>query len=109
MRAWVEDDRRRVDALSEGRIAYVWMPNTGGPGLVSFDRYSFAQQDKEAAIIDERFNAGGLLDDYVVDLMTRRLHAGYTNEALGRAPGALAGGRPRPEGAAHQRMGRQRG
>ncbi|MEZ5044529.1 MAG: PDZ domain-containing protein [Saprospiraceae bacterium] len=79
-RAWVEDNRRKVDELSGGRLAYVWVPNTGGPGFVSFNRYYFAQQDKEGAVIDERFNGGGLLDDYMVDLMTRELRAAVTNE-----------------------------
>ncbi|NQU88590.1 MAG: PD40 domain-containing protein [Mariniphaga sp.] len=79
-RAWVEDNRRLVDSLSNGRLAYVWVPNTGGGGFVSFNRYFFAQQDKEGAVIDERFNGGGLLDDYMVDLMTRSLRAGLTNE-----------------------------
>lgn len=79
-RTWVEDNKRLVDRLSNGRLAYVWVPNTGGPGFVSFNRYYFAQQDKEGAVIDERFNGGGLLDDYMVDLMTRSLRAGLTNE-----------------------------
>tara|TARA_R110000868_G_scaffold410693_5_gene699849 strand:- start:26341 stop:29619 length:3279 start_codon:yes stop_codon:yes gene_type:complete len=79
-RAWVEDNRRMVDELSNGKLAYIWVPNTGGPGFVSFNRYYFAQQDKEGAVIDERFNGGGLLDDYMVDLMTRSLRAGLTNE-----------------------------
>lgn len=79
-RAWVEDNRRLVDKLSNGRLAYVWVPNTSGAGFVSFNRYFFAQQDKEGAVIDERFNGGGLLDDYMVDLMTRSLRAGLTNE-----------------------------
>lgn len=79
-RAWVEDNRRRVDELSGGRLAYAWIPNTGGPGVVSFDRYYFAQQDREGAVIDERFNGGGNLDDYMVDYMTRDLRAAITNE-----------------------------
>ncbi|MEJ2540239.1 MAG: PDZ domain-containing protein, partial [Gemmatimonadota bacterium] len=79
-RAWVEDNRRRVDELSGGRLAYVWVPNTGGPGVVSFNRYFFAQQDKEGAVIDERFNGGGNLDDYMVDYMTRDLRGAITNE-----------------------------
>ncbi len=79
-RTWVEDNRKLVDKLSNGRLGYVWVPNTGGPGYVSFNRYYFAQQDKEGAVIDERFNGGGLLDDYMVDLMTRSLRAGLTNE-----------------------------
>lgn len=79
-RGWVEDNRRMVDKLSNGRLAYVWVPNTSGPGFVSFNRYFFAQQNKEGAVIDERFNGGGLLDDYMVDLMTRSLRAAITNE-----------------------------
>ena len=78
--AWVEDNRRKVDELSDGKLAYVWVPNTSTRGVVSFNRYFFAQQDKHGAVIDERFNSGGLLDDYMVDLMTRRLRAAITNE-----------------------------
>jgi len=55
-RAWVEDNRRLVDKLSEGKLAYIWVPNTSGAGFVSFNRYFFAQQDKKGAVIDERFN-----------------------------------------------------
>lgn len=91
-RAWVEDNRRRVDELSGGRLAYIWVPNTGGGGFVNFNRYFFAQQDKEGAVIDERFNGGGLLDDYMVDLMTRSLRAGLTNEVPNGKPFRLPAG-----------------
>ncbi|RLD29705.1 MAG: protease, partial [Bacteroidetes bacterium] len=91
-RAWVEDNRRLVDKLSDGKLAYVWVPNTGGPGFVSFNRYFFAQQDKEGAVIDERFNGGGLLDDYMVDLMTRSLRAALTNEVPNGVPLRLPAG-----------------
>ncbi|MFW6331064.1 MAG: S41 family peptidase [Gemmatimonadota bacterium] len=91
-RAWVEDNRRRVDELSDGRLAYVWVPNTGGPGMTSFNRYYFSQQDRQGAIIDERYNGGGLLDDYMVDLMTRELRAAITNEALHGEPYRLPAG-----------------
>jgi tricorn protease len=84
-RAWVEDNRRKVDSLSGGRLAYVWVPNTGGPGYASFNRYFFAQQDKLGAVIDERFNGGGLLDDYMVDYMSRQPIGGVSNEAPGGA------------------------
>jgi len=92
LRAWVEDNRRRVDELSDGRLAYVWVPNTAGPGFVSFNRYFFAQQDKQGAVIDARYNGGGLLDDYMVDLMTRGLRAALTNEAEGGQPMVLPTG-----------------
>lgn len=82
-RAWVEDNRRKVDSLSGGRLGYIWVPNTGGPGYASFNRYFFAQQDKAGAVIDERFNQGGLLDDYMVDYMSRQPIGGVSNDAPG--------------------------
>ncbi len=91
-RAWVEDNRRMVDKLSDGKLAYVWVPNTGGNGFVSFNRYFFAQQDKKGVVIDERFNGGGLLDDYMVDLMNRKLRAAITNEVPQGAPFRLPAG-----------------
>lgn len=91
-RAWVEDNRRKVDELSDGKLAYIWVPNTSSRGLISFDRYFFAQQDKQGAVIDERFNGGGLLDDYMVDLMTRKLRVAVTNEAPNGKPYILPAG-----------------
>jgi tricorn protease len=91
-RAWVEDNRRRVDELSDGRLAYVWVPNTANAGVVSFNRYFFSQQDRHGAVIDERYNGGGLLDDYMVDLMTRDLRAAITNEAPDGDPYRLPAG-----------------
>ncbi len=70
-RAWIEDNRRRVDEMTGGRVAYAYMPNTAGGGFSNFNRYYFAQVGRQAAIIDERFNSGGLLADYVVDVMRR--------------------------------------
>lgn len=96
-RVWVEDNRRVVDKLSGGKLGYVWVPNTGGPGYVSFNRYFFAQQDKEGMVIDERFNGGGLLDDYMVDLMTRNLRAAITNEVPGGKPFRLPAGNLGPK------------
>jgi tricorn protease len=91
-RAWVEDNRRLVDKLSDGKLAYVWVPNTSSGGFISFNRYFFAQQDKKGAVIDERFNGGGLLDDYMVDLMNRTLRASITNEAPQGVPFSLPAG-----------------
>ncbi|MGB8491003.1 MAG: PDZ domain-containing protein [Bacteroidales bacterium] len=91
-RAWVEDNRRQVDRLSGGRLAYIWVPNTGSGGFISFNRYFFAQQDKQGAVVDERFNGGGSLDDYMVDLMNRKLRAAITNEAPNGIPFRLPAG-----------------
>jgi tricorn protease len=71
--AWIENNRRRVDEATGGKVAYVYVPNTGGGGYTSFNRYFFAQVGKEAAIIDERYNEGGQLADYIIDYLRRPL------------------------------------
>jgi tricorn protease len=81
-REWMEGNRRKVDELSEGRLAYVWVPDTAGEGYTNFTRYYFSQQDRKGAIIDERFNHGGSIADYIVDLLSRDL-LGYFNNPLG--------------------------
>lgn len=89
-RAWIENNRRTVDKLSGGRLAYVWLPNTAGPGYTSFTRYYYAQQDKQGAIIDERYNHGGMVADYIVNELDRKL-MGYFAERDGAettSPGA---------------------
>jgi tricorn protease len=85
-RAWVEANRRKVDELSGGKLAYVYLPNTGQPGYTSFNRYYFAQQDKEGAIIDERFNGGGSAADYIIDVLQRDFDGYFNNVAGDRYP-----------------------
>ncbi|HXM45894.1 MAG TPA: PDZ domain-containing protein [Bryobacteraceae bacterium] len=70
-RAWMDDNRRKVDQLSGGRLAYVYLPNTAGQGYANFNRYYFAQIGKEGAVIDERFNGGGDIADYIIDYLKR--------------------------------------
>jgi len=70
---WIESNRRKVDQMTGGRVAYVYLPNTAGAGYSNFNRYFFAQVGKEAVIIDERFNEGGQLADYIVDYLRRPL------------------------------------
>jgi len=67
--AWIEDNRRKVDELSGGKLAYVYLPNTAGQGYTNFNRYYFAQIDREGAVIDERFNGGGSAADYMISYM----------------------------------------
>jgi tricorn protease len=81
-RAWVERNRRIVDSLSGGKLAYVYLPNTGQPGYTSFNRYYFAQQDRAGVVVDERYNGGGSAADYIVDLLGRD-YDGYFNNPVG--------------------------
>ena len=69
--AWIEENRRKVDQLSGARLAYVYLPDTAGGGYANFNRYYFAQLDKDGAVIDERFNSGGQAADYIVDFLRK--------------------------------------
>ena len=72
-RDWMERSRRRVDELSKGRLAYVYVPDTASGGVLNFNRYFFSQVDKEGVIIDERFNHGGQIADYVINALLPKL------------------------------------
>jgi len=71
--AWIEGNRRKVDELTGGRVAYVYLPDTYAGGYTNFNRYYFAQVGKDAAIIDERYNGGGDIADYIIDYLRRPL------------------------------------
>ena len=71
LRTWMEDNRRKVDQMSGGRLAYVYLPDTAAGGFVNFNRYYYAQVGKQGAILDERFNHGGDIADYIVDQLKR--------------------------------------
>jgi tricorn protease len=90
-RAWIEQNRRTVDSLSGGRLAYVWLPNTGGGGYTYFTRYFFAQQQKDGAIIDERYNQGGQVADYIVNELDRKLMGYFAQRSGGVSTSPTAG------------------
>jgi tricorn protease len=72
-RAWEEDNRRKVDELSGGKLAYVHVPDTAVGGWTNFNRFYFAQVGKQGAVIDERYNHGGEVADYIIDMLKRPL------------------------------------
>ena len=72
-REWIEGNRKKVNELSGGKLAYVYVPDTAVNGFTYFNRYYFAQNAKQAAVIDERFNGGGWIADYIVDWLNRPL------------------------------------
>lgn len=70
--AWIESNRRKVDQMSGGKVAYIYMPDTANGGLTAFNRYFYPQIGKQAAIIDERFNGGGLLATDIAEILNRK-------------------------------------
>jgi len=74
-RDWVEGNLRKVDAATGGRVAYVYVPNTSTAGYAYFKRYFYPQAYKDAVILDERFNGGGSLADYYIDMVSKKLIA----------------------------------
>jgi len=71
--AWIEGNRRKVDEATNGRVAYVYMPDTSFGGLTNFTRYYYAQVGKDAVIIDERFNGGGALATDIIEHLKRTM------------------------------------
>lgn len=93
-RAWIESNRATVDRLSAGRLAYVYMPDTGGGGLAAFDRDFYSQVDKQGLVLDERYNGGGKVADYVIGVLGRKVlcHWRTRDGWLARTPfGTLEG------------------
>jgi tricorn protease len=82
-RDWVEGNIRKVHEATDGRVAYVYVPNTAGLGHDYFKRYFFPQAHLDAAIIDERYNGGGLVADYYIDLLNRP-YVAHWNTRYGR-------------------------
>ncbi|MEO5932250.1 MAG: PDZ domain-containing protein, partial [Duganella sp.] len=77
-RGWIEGNIRKVNAATGGKVAYVYVPNTASLGHTYFKRYFFPQADKDAVIIDERFNGGGSVADYYLEILQKKEIAWWT-------------------------------
>jgi len=93
-RDWVEGNLRKVRERTGGRVAYVYVPNTADLGHSYFKRYFFPQADKEGIIVDERFNGGGSVADYYIDILRRPVVSYWAmrHGAPIRTPGAAIPG-----------------
>jgi tricorn protease len=93
-RDWVEGNIKKVDAATNGRVAYVYVPNTTTAGHEYFKRYFFPQVNKNAVIIDERFNGGGQLADYYIDHLKKPYQSSWNfryGEDLRAPSGSIQG------------------
>jgi len=70
---WVEDNRKKVEEATGGRIGYMHVPDTGIDGIIMFDKYLQAQVGKDGLIVDERYNHGGMIPDFYTEKLNRKL------------------------------------
>ncbi|MCX5800805.1 MAG: PDZ domain-containing protein [Candidatus Eisenbacteria bacterium] len=70
-RAWIEKNRAYVDKSTDGKVGYIYVPDTGVLGQNELVRQFVGQLDKQALIIDERWNGGGQIPTRFVELLNR--------------------------------------
>ena len=68
---WVASRRAYVEKTSGGRIGYIHLPNTGAEGNRELVKGFYPQVDKDALIIDDRYNGGGFIPDRMIELLDR--------------------------------------
>ncbi|WP_455638638.1 S41 family peptidase [Parabacteroides sp.] len=89
---WVQDNLKKVEKASNGRIGYVYIPDMGVEGLNEFARYFYPQLDKEGLIIDDRANGGGNVSPMILERLSRepyRLTMRRGSNHIGTVPDAV--------------------
>ena len=88
---WVQNNIKKVEAATGGRVGYIYIPDMGPEGLREFARYFYPQLDKEALIIDDRGNGGGNISPMIIERLLRqpyRLTMGRGTDQIGTIPDA---------------------
>lgn len=87
---WIENNRAYVEKKTAGKLAYVYLPNTGADGYQYFNRMFYSQADKAGLIIDERRNGGGQAANYITEILARPYLAGWKDRdaLIFNTPGA---------------------
>jgi tricorn protease len=88
-RAWVEANRAYVDRQSKGRVGYIYLADTFVYGSREFSRQFNGQMDKEALIIDGRWNEGGHVPLHVIEVLSRSWLMGAYEHRRGAGPSPL--------------------
>lgn len=75
--SWVEANRKYVAEKTGGRVGYLHIPDTSIPGVVEFIKGFYSQTDKEAWILDERYNGGGMIPTFFIEFLQRQVFSGF--------------------------------
>ncbi|MDH8701677.1 tricorn protease [Dysgonomonadaceae bacterium PH5-43] len=89
---WIQENIRKVDEASNGKIGYIYIPDMGVDGLNEFSRYFYPQLDKEGLIIDDRANGGGNVSPMILERLARepyRLTMHRGSNQIGTIPDAV--------------------
>lgn len=89
---WVQENIRKVDKASDGKIGYIYIPDMGVDGLNEFARHFYPQLDKEGLIIDDRANGGGNVSPMILERLSRepyRLTMRRGSSMIGTVPNAV--------------------
>jgi tricorn protease len=78
-KAWIDQNRETVERLSGGRVAYVYLSDMEQLGMQQFIRQFYGQLDRQALIVDDRWNGGGFIDQLVLERLRRVLAGLDTN------------------------------
>ena len=91
---WVNERRAMVDKLSGGKIGYIYVPNTSTDGNRELHRGMYAYNEKDALIIDDRYNGGGFIPDVMADLLDRKTLSYWQRNGLNpsKTPGVSHNG-----------------
>lgn len=84
---WVKERRKRVDEMSGGRIGYLHIQAMNEPSLRRFEKEIREFRNKEALVIDQRWNGGGNIEQELLAILVQRQYEIWQprgTEATGR-------------------------
>lgn len=89
---WIQENMKKVEEATGGRVGYIYIPDMGPEGLNEFSRYFYPQLDKEGLIIDDRANGGGNVSPMILERLARepyRLTMRRGSTQIGTVPDAV--------------------
>lgn len=70
---WVQENVRKVDEATNGKVGYIHIPDMGPGGLNEFVKHYYPQLNKQALIIDDRGNGGGNVSPMIIERLRREI------------------------------------
>jgi len=70
---WVNQNRRKVDQATGGRVGYIHIPDMGAAGIREFIKWYYPQIRKEGLVVDVRANGGGNVSRMLIERLRRKL------------------------------------